>query len=88
MEKDTTNCYKCVHRRGIPGDTHSACNNLKANAKGSEHGIKKGWFLWPFNFDPVWLESCEGFSSDPKDALPERMDDPLGSLISLLSRRL
>lgn len=25
------------------------------------HGVKNGWFSWPFNFDPVWLESCSGF---------------------------
>ena len=28
---------------------------------GNPHGIKKGWFNWPINFDPVWLENCEGF---------------------------
>jgi hypothetical protein len=20
-----------------------------------------GWFTWPFNFDPRWLDSCSGF---------------------------
>ena len=29
--------------------------------KGSSHGITNGWFNWPFNFDPVWLESCNMF---------------------------
>lgn len=33
----------------------------KLNIKASAHGIKNGWFNWPFNFDPVWLENCEGF---------------------------
>jgi len=31
------------------------------NIKGSEWGIRKGWFNWPYNFDPVWLENCDGF---------------------------
>lgn len=31
------------------------------NVKGNEHGIRSGWFNWPYNFDPVWLESCDGF---------------------------
>jgi hypothetical protein len=31
--------------------------------KGNEHGIKNGWFCWPFNFDPVWLEACNGFTA-------------------------
>lgn len=25
---------------------------------GNEHGIAEGWFLWPLNFDPVWLLWC------------------------------
>ena len=32
---------------------------ITANA----HGINKGWFLWPANFDPVWLTTCKGFES-------------------------
>jgi len=28
---------------------------------GTEAGIREGWFNWPFNFDPLWLESCNGF---------------------------
>jgi hypothetical protein len=24
--------------------------------------IANGWGLWPFNFDPRWVESCTGFS--------------------------
>lgn len=31
------------------------------NLTAKEHGIKNGWFIWPINFDPVWLNSCEGF---------------------------
>jgi len=29
--------------------------------KANEHGISKGWFNWPINFDHVWLENCDGF---------------------------
>lgn len=57
------NCYECVHRKNIPGDCHSMCKNGNANTKGNDHGIKKGWFMWPFNFDPVWLIECDGFKS-------------------------
>jgi hypothetical protein len=31
------------------------------HVKGNPYGIKHGWFNWPMNFDPVWLESCDGF---------------------------
>lgn len=33
----------------------------KIKVSGNVHGIKNGWFNWPFNFDPVWLESCDGY---------------------------
>ena len=59
--KKKQDCYQCIHRYSIPGDFHSGCNNISANVIGDEHGIDRGWFLWPFNFDPLWLESCDGF---------------------------
>jgi len=65
MEKP--NCYKCVHRFPIPGDAHSRCNNISAEVSGNPHGIRSGWFMWPLNFDPTWLESCDGFSDNPAD---------------------
>jgi len=34
----------------------------KLNIKGNQHGINMGWFMWPCNFDPVWLENCDGFT--------------------------
>ena len=33
------------------------------DVKGNAHGISKGWFNWPYNFDPTWLESCNGFEA-------------------------
>jgi hypothetical protein len=33
--------------------------HIKANA----HGVKMGWFMWPVNFDPTWLENCDGFKA-------------------------
>ena len=59
-------CYECKYRRNIPGDCHSRCVNPRSskelNICADAHGIKNGWFMWPFNFDPVWLENCDGFS--------------------------
>jgi hypothetical protein len=31
------------------------------NIKGDSHGIKNGWFMWPLDFDPIWLDNCNGF---------------------------
>jgi hypothetical protein len=30
------------------------------NVRGDPHGIKNGWFQWPWNFDATWLENCDG----------------------------
>lgn len=45
--------------------------NLEAAAKlniaANPHGIRKGWFNWPYNFDPVWLQRCDGFTANGQD---------------------
>jgi len=30
--------------------------------RGSKHGIANMWFNHPYNYDPIWLEECSGFS--------------------------
>jgi len=62
-------CYKCKWSRRVPGSSHHQCCILglhyveRTEGRGfvaptSMHPVEKGWFLWPFNFDPVWLEFC------------------------------
>ena len=34
---------------------------------GHPTGIKGNYFLWPINFDPIWLEACNGFELIQKD---------------------
>lgn len=36
---------------------------IALNVQASPHGIMSGWFNWPYNFDPVWLEQCNGFET-------------------------
>lgn len=81
------NCYECVHRRNLSGDAHSKCNNLEAEVKGNKHGIEKGWFMWPVNFDPIWVEVCSGFSSDTKDDREDVKHSPMLELLALLRYR-
>ena len=59
MEKP--NCYQCTYRDKLIGDAHSQCSNRRAKVKGNSHGINSGWFNHPYNFDSVWLVSCNGF---------------------------
>ena len=39
----------------------------KLHIQADPYGVKCGWFLWPVNFDPVWLRNCDGFT--PKEAV-------------------
>lgn len=73
---DKPNCYKCKYRDGLNYSAHSRCTHQNGMAemflqmqglsvmgvKGNMHGIKKGWFLFPLDYDPVWLESCNEFT--------------------------
>lgn len=66
---------KCVHPKVSKGNELSALMNLlggrqekqELHVKGSPHGIRNGWFMHPFNFDPIWLEECEGFEGTDED---------------------
>ena len=72
MEKK---CYDCKYRGGVAGSCHSSCkhpdnegnflgNPKSLNIKADPHGVKSGWFMWPFNFDPTWLRNCDGFEEE------------------------
>jgi hypothetical protein len=41
---------------------------LKSGIKvvGDSYGINNGWFNHPWNFDPRWVKSCNGFKEIPK----------------------
>ena len=36
-------------------------NTKQLNVIGDPHGVRMGWFNWPWNFDPTWLENCDGW---------------------------
>jgi hypothetical protein len=42
-----------------PPSTLRAMRDLGISAV--PHGIRMGWFIWPVNFDPTWLTSCNCF---------------------------
>ena len=61
------NCYECKYRGEVEGSAHSSCEYPKCsvlNVKGDPYGIRGGWFNHPLNFDPVWLEECNGFEKN------------------------
>lgn len=58
--KNEKACYQCKHRGTVPGDTHSMCAFNWATSEnlppqGNSHGIKNGWWIFPFNYDPTWM---------------------------------
>jgi hypothetical protein len=62
MMNDKTNCYNCINRRNVPGSAHSYCVNPDPDMTGDSHGIRNGWFLYPYNFDPIWkTHECSKF---------------------------
>jgi len=68
MGKDAQkpDCYACRWRGTLPGNAHSRCLNPNSpTVGGSPHGVRMGWFFWPYNFDPMWLASCGGFETKP-----------------------
>lgn len=57
-------CYKCKHKRDVPGNAHIKCVNPDPNMKGNEYGIESGWFDYPALFDPTWKEvPCKNFEA-------------------------
>jgi hypothetical protein len=38
----------------------------KLDIRAEKHGVMSGWFMWPVNFDPIWLRNCNGFA--PKES--------------------
>lgn len=45
------------------------------NISANPHGIRNGWFNWPFNFDPVWLANCDGFTSKESQQIEENQGE-------------
>jgi len=43
----------------------------KIHVRGNTHGVRSGWFMWPLNFDPTWLEICTGYMPKLEDATPQ-----------------
>jgi hypothetical protein len=59
-------CWTCKHKRPVPGHAHINCNNPDPCMTGDPHGIKHGWFIYPYCFDPTWKEKdCCNYEEAP-----------------------
>jgi len=50
----------------IPDFLGLATEEQKLVIKGNQYGIDSGWFKFPIDYDPVWLEECSGFKEKEK----------------------
>ena len=58
-------CYKCLHKREVPGNTHVMCAKPDPQMTGETRAIKMGWFFYPLLFDPTWMtKECSNFESN------------------------
>ena len=58
----TKECYDCKNKQSVPGNCHIHCNKPDPNMTGNQHGIDKGWFMYPVLFDPAWkTKMCVNF---------------------------
>lgn len=55
------NCRECIWRIEQPHTHHLACRNIQADVHVNKHGYENGWATWPWNFDPIWITSCDAF---------------------------
>ena len=58
------NCHKCKYSKRIIGHFHLRCQRPKEpKVVGSTHGklIPPAKMNFPLNFDPSWLDECNGF---------------------------
>lgn len=61
-----TNCYECRNRHAIAGDSHSYCGKPDLEMTGNQQAIQRGYFNYPYNYDPVWMtKECSNF--EPKN---------------------
>ena len=62
-------CYDCAHRAGVFDSAHSECRHpqrVDLTIEAERRGQENGWFTWPWDFDPVWLRECDGFTLEPE----------------------
>jgi len=63
VESSIGNLLQCFGKRA--GNIFISKNPI--NVKVNEHGLKNGWGNFPYNFDPIWIQSCDGYRESEID---------------------
>ena len=62
-----SDCYQCKNRREVPHNSHSRCIKPDPDMVGKPEGVKNFWFIYPMNFDPIWIDKkCVNFEEIAK----------------------
>ena len=84
-EKKT--CWNCAYRRNIPGNAHIRCAwnwTGRLMPQGKLHGIRNGWYHFPFCYDPTWMiDECPNFATE-LDESKVRESNPIADIIAAL----
>lgn len=84
-------CYECGYKGDNPGSAHIRCSfdwgkSKNKIPKGNHHGITRGWYNFPLNYDPVWMEEeCLSYAKDADAKMIKSKHDPLAELFSILA---
>jgi len=73
--KENKKCYTCIFKNTVPGSTHSSCSKKNAIINADNHGIKNGWANWPWDFDPIWINSCDSYYNKEKTLFLDNTED-------------
>lgn len=55
-------CYTCKYRKNLIGDAHSKCDAEIKDGDVKIH-VNQWSFLFPYNYDPIWIKSCKKYES-------------------------
>mgnify|MGYP001557949498 FL=1 len=83
-------CAGCCYRESIPGDAHIRCVFLWRPQEVFVAPTRRvaQWFLFPFNYDPLWgPDECPNRSDGPRDAAKVAPSNPMSDILSLLGGR-
>ena len=82
-------CWECLWHYTIPHNAHVGCSKPDPDMTGNEHGIKNGWFNYPYCFDPIWMTKvCPNFTrANPVNDL-SRFADAIGGVVQQVEEDL
>jgi hypothetical protein len=77
-------CEGCAYKRDIPGSAHIAC----AYRWDRVPYLSRQWFIFPFNYDPLWGPDECAARAEVADPAKVVADSPILSITRIFASRL